>query len=212
MYITFDPFYSVDQYNDFIKNAKKNDMKVEEYISIKPPHYWYVKVNKSQLPFFLRYKEATADTTRWLVEKLKPLYPNEEIILKRRPTDSLTDYEKFVSPKIFKKVRTASYACLFRYKNNEELMKITKEMPFKIYVLGKYRTWNLALCFNKYIRNYVFSSWVLIEKTKDNQFSKPGEFEQHLNYKILVSEKFDNKTIEYPFFKDGVLHPLKRLK
>jgi hypothetical protein len=212
LFITFDPYYSVKDYSDFIENSKKLGYKLEEFISLKTPNNWYIKVNKDQLPIFLKYDIASDSTQRFLVEKIKPLYPNEEYILTRRPTDAKSDFERFVSPKIFQKIKSASYCCLFRYKNKDDLIKITKELPTVIYDLGNYKTWNLALCFNKYIRNYIFSSWVLLEKKNESDFSKPGEFEYLLNYKILVDTKFNNKTIEYSYFKDGTYTPLKRIK
>lgn len=210
MYITFDDFYSIKEYNSFIENAKKRT-EIQEYISLKPPHHWYIKIKKEHLPLFLRFKIASDSTERFLVQKIKPLYPSEEMQLIRRESTSLKDFERFVSPKIFQKVKHSSYAVLFRYKNKQELIKITKESPVKIYDLGQVGKWNLAMCFNKYIRNYIFSSWILIEKTKESEFVNPGDFEQYLNYKILVTSKFDNKTFEYPFVKDGVYTTLKRL-
>ncbi|MDD2505498.1 MAG: hypothetical protein PHF21_04450 [Bacilli bacterium] len=212
MFITFDPYYSVKDYSDFIENSKKLGYKLEEYISLKTPYNWYIKVNKDQLPIFLKYDIASDSTQRFLVEKIKPLYPNEEYMLTRRSTDAKSEFERFVSPKIFQKIKSASYCCLFRYKNKDDLIKITKKLPTIIYDLGNYKTWNLALCFNKYIRNYIFSSWVLLEKKNESDFSKPGEFEYLLNYKILVDTKFNNKTIEYSYFKDGTYTPLKRIK
>lgn len=212
MFITFDPYYSVKEYSEFLNNSKKLGLKIEEYISLRPPHNWYLKVNKDQLPIFLKYDIASDSTQKFLVEKVKPLYSNEEYILTRRPTDAKSEFEKFTSPRIFQKIKSASYCCLFRYKNKDELVKITKEIPTKIYDLGTYKTWNLALCFNKYIRNYVYSSWILLEKKNESDFSKPGEFEYTLNYKVLVDVKFNNKTIEYPYWKEGTYYPLKRLK
>ena len=210
MFITFDPYYDINQYNHFIKVAKSKGLEIKEYISLKAPHHWYIKVNQAHFPAFLDFKLASDAMSKYLVEKLTPLYPNEAMLLTRRPTDSLVNFEKFVSPKVFQRVKNASYVCLFRYKNRQELLNITKELPTKIYDLGYHKTWNLAICFNKYIRNHVFSSHILIEKTNETQFGTPGEFELHLNYKILVNTKFNNKTIEYPYAENGNYFTLKR--
>lgn len=212
MYITFDPYYTVQEYSDFIKNAKEKGRPVEEYILLKPPYNWYVKINKSDAPIFLKYSEASSSIEPYLVEKIKPLYANEEYLLTRRSTDAKNEFERFVSPKIFQHVKRASYCCLFRYTSKDYLAKATKEMPLKIYDLGQYKNWNLALCFNKYIRNYVYNSYVFIEKKSESDFSKPGEFEYFLNYKVLVDVKFNNKTIDYPYWKDGTYTQLKRIK
>jgi hypothetical protein len=211
MYITFDPYYNVTMYNSFVATAKKKGIPIKEYIEVRTPYNWYIQIEEKYLPVFLDYKVASKETENYLLEKLIPLFSNEAYTLTRKLSTLPQSFETFVSPDIFQKIPTASYAVCFRYKNKETLMRYSKELGLKIYLLGRHRDWNLAFCFNKYIRNYVFTSDVLLEKNKASEFQKPCDFERMLNYKKLVKAKLNNKTMEYPYIDDGVYYPLKKL-
>lgn len=210
IYITFDGIYNVQRYNEFVQNIKSYKVLYKEFISIRPPYKWHIQIEERYAPVFLKYQVLTKADEKWLLETMKPLYPNEAYILTRKVSDLPQDFQNFVSPNIFKDIPSADYALVFKYKNKEELLKISKEWGIKIYVLGKHREWNLAFTFNKYIRNFIFLDQIILEKKKPSDFQKQGEFEQTLNFKKLVKVKFTNKTIDYPFYEDGIWHPLKK--
>lgn len=211
MLISFDPYYTVTSYNNFIQAAKDNNVQFVEYISTITPYYWYIDVPQKYLPVFLKFKKCSKAEERWLVSKLVPLFASEEFALKRRETDRLTNFEKFTSSKVFRTLRHKEYACLFRYKREQELLDISRESGIKIWVLGDTaKGWKLALCFSKYIRNYIHSDMVILEKHSKEEFSKPGEFEVELNIKKLVTEKLKNKYVEYPYYEDGRYFPINK--
>lgn len=208
IYITFDGLYNINSYNQFIESAIKNKLEFKEYISIKAPYRWYIEIDQKYAPMFLQYSLLPKGDEKWLLEKINGLNPNEQWLLKRKVSSLPQNFEEFVSPYIFRQIPYEPYCVAFKYKNKDELVRYSKELGLKIYVLGKQREWNLAFCFNKYIRNYIFKDQILLEKTDPKQFLKAGEFEYTLNFKKLVKIKLSNKTLEYPYYEDGVYHPL----
>lgn len=208
-YITFDSYYTHTQYNDFLLNLRANKIIFEEFVCIKPPYQFYIYIEEKYLPVFLKYNIATSSLERYMLNKIRAYYPNEEYTLLRRQTDNPASFEKFVSPIIFRELRTANYACVFRYKNKEELIKISKGLGVKVWDLGRHREWNLGFTFSKMIKNYVNLSWIVLEKTDKSQYSKPGEFEATLNFNKLNKTKLANKYEDYPYYDDGIYYGLK---
>lgn len=207
--ISFDAYYSRNEYNKFLENIKTNNVEFIEYVLLRPPYHFYFKISEKHLPVFLKYDILPKNMERFLLEKLKPVMPSDEIYLRRKPGDSALKFEKFVSPRIFRKLVTQQYGILFRYSNRSQLLEISRDTGATIWMLGKHREWNLAFSFSKYIKGYIPLDWVFVEKKKLTQFNKPGEFEYYLNWKKLVTTKLSNKTIDYPYIKDGQYHPLK---
>lgn len=209
-YITFDNYYTITDYNNFITNLKNNKINFKEFISTKSPYNFYIQIDDKYLPVFLKYNIVPDNTIRYLLEKVQGFYPNEKFYLTRKLSDSPLLFEKYISPKIFQDIKDNEYACVFRYKNKEELYRITRELGIKIWDLGRQREWNLAFTYNKFIHNYIHLNYIILEKTKSGQFSKPGEFELELNYKKLVKVKLDNKFINYPYYDNGIYYALKK--
>ncbi len=209
--ISFDESYDQVQYNSFIANLKTNKVEFKEFVSTRAPYYFYVEVDSKYTPVFLKYKVAPKGIYRYLLERVKPLQNNEQMLLTRRLSDSAINFEKFVSPNIFIDLKSADYAVVFRYRNKDQLIEMTKDLGIKVFVLGKHREWNLAFSFNKFIRSYVYNDWVLLEKNSPTLFKNPGEFEEELNYKHLIKVKLTNKTIDYPYYENGKYYPLKRI-
>lgn len=210
VYITFDGIYSIKNYNDFVNTAKAKKIELKEFINIRPPYRWYIQIEEKYLPVFLNYAVLPKADEKWLLEKMIPLNPMEEYILTRKVSDLPQDFQNFVSPNIFKDIPSADYCVMFKYKNKDELIKISKEIGIKIYVLGMHRGWNLAFTFNKYIRNYIYLDQIILEKKKPSDYQKAGEFEYTLNFKKLVKVKLTNKTLDYPYYEDGTWYPLKK--
>ena len=210
-YITFDSYYTHTQYNDFIDNLKHNNIIFKEYVCIKSPYQFYIGIDEKYLPVFLKYKIASSTTIQYLLEKIVPFQSSDIYTLTRKTNDNAMSYEKFISPTIFKNIKLHDYACVFRYRNVEELMKITKELGITIWVLGKQRVWNLAFTYSKYIKNYIPLNYLLVEKNRSGDYDTPGYFEHQLNYKKLITTKLTNKYIDYPCYDNGKYLPLKKV-
>lgn len=209
MILTFDPYYNIKESNEFIKNLKENKINFNTYILSKSPYYWFYEVADKYKPVFLKFNEANSTDLRFMLPKLKELTPSDENYLRRIPKTP-SDFERYVSPNIFKKAKDAEYFCIFRYKSISEINKITETLGIKIYILPKkVREWNIAFTFNKMIRNFVFGHYILFEKTKKTQFNKVGEIELYLNNKVFVTDKMKFKTRDLPFSEDGTYYPLK---
>lgn len=212
-YITFDPFYSVKQINEFMEQYKNNGFLYisDMLISIRPPYYRYIKVEDNQLPVFIKYKEASNMELMNSVHQVIPLYAKDEFLLQRRYNlDSESIISNFIEPSIFRQLRQKPYGVVFKWFDNHELQDITLKLKSKIYVLGVHRSsWKLAFSFDRGIKSFIAPEQVILEKLNMGDFSKPGEFEIKLN-QLLVSDKLKNKVIEYPLWDNGRYIPLPR--
>jgi hypothetical protein len=210
--ISFDKYYTRLEYNIFLENLTASKVPFKEYVSIKPPYYFYFSIDEAYIPVFLKHDIAPKGTDKYMLERIKAFQQNEIYTLTRKQSDTPNSFEKYVSPIIFRNLKDNDYGCLFRYKNREQLVKITRDLGIKVWDLGKQREWNVAFSYNKFIRNYVPLDWILLEKKKPSDFSKPGEFEYEFNYKRLIKTKLTNKFLNYPYYEDGKYFPLKKTK
>jgi len=224
LYITFDPYYDVEAYNSFLIASKNNGVEWEEYLRIRQPHHRYLKINnRVDLPSFLNYDFADATDKKFLVSLLKPVYPNEALMLKRKPgQDAL--YGDYITPKPLKNLENKKYIMVFKAKSFSELSEYSKKLgKSKIYKWGKAKVkgFNIYYCFNPYIKGIVPESKILMEfgeqATTGMKFSKAipkikGELEYMLNYFVLIKEKLEDKTYEAEYWTDGSIVPLKRTK
>jgi len=210
IYITFDPYYGVDEYNSFLTAAKNNGIEYQEFIYIKPPHNRYIYLKDSDAPKFLNYDIASSSQKQWLVSVIKPRYPNEAYLLRRRDGQDVS-YYKYIIPKDLIDLVKEDYVCVFKGFDHSELKEWSENLgSSRVYKLGKAKRkgYNIYISTNKYIKGFVPESRVLLEYDKiipKNQ----GYIEYELNYKVLVSEKLMNKTYELEYYEDGKRFPLK---
>ena len=212
IYITFDTYYGVNEYNSFINSAKNNGVVLTEWINIRPPYKWYIGLNsKLDLPKFVDYEIANSNDEKWLVKKIDPLVSKDDYLLIRRENDSETNFTKFVNNDYLTDAYTNKKLILFRFKNREELLRISKSVEMqdsKIYILGTYRTWNLAVCTNPYILSHIATDWVVYKALAESDFSKVGEIEAYINYYILRTVKIDKKHFNTKYVMNGIYTPV----
>jgi len=218
-YITFDPYYNVNEYNNFITAAKNNKVPFEEFVRIKPPHNRYLMINPKDLPKFVNYDIATKPDKTWLVSVVKPVQNNEAYYLKRRPGQDIS-YFNYILPEPLKNMHEENYVCVFRGYDQTEISQYSQRLGkgTKIFRWGKtdIKGYNVFVCFNRYIKGLVSSTRVLLEydnmgiNTKNKVPAHPGYIEQELNYKILVQEKLINKTFLLEYYEDGKRFPLTK--
>lgn len=200
MFITIDPYYSTQFYNECKEALRNNNIEVKEFISIKPPYNWYFSLD--QKPIMVNYDELTDTEERWLVNKVQALRPNEEYILLRRDNDKGPKaLLKFVENEPLRSARLSDYAVFFTVQNREELESMTKEYPGRVWYLGKYygNKFRVCLATNKIVKNFLNNNQILLEKT-DNE---PGRFEAELNYRVFRGNDMLEKFTETPYFEDG---------
>ena len=196
--ITIDEYYDVQFYNECKEALKNNHIDFKEFISIKAPYHWYFDVD--QKPIMVNYDEATKQDTRFMVTKVQPLLSNEEYLLLRRDDGQGKGILKYIENEPLKEARLSDYAVFINI-TKETAQRITKELPVKIWYLGKYynNKYRVGLCTNQMILNYLDKSDILLEKSSD----EPGRFEADFNYHFLKGKDFIDKYTQTPYFENG---------
>ena len=212
IYITFDNYYGVNEYNSFINSAKNNGVEVTEWINIRPPYNWFVGLmSESNLPKFVDYDIATTSQEKWLIKKIDPLVNKDDYLLIRRENDGETNFSKFVLNDYLTEMYQNKKVFLFRYKNREELINISNNIEMKdskIYMLGTYKNWNIAFCTNPYIMSHISTDWVLYSTQNESDFNKIGEIEAYINYYVLRTTKISKKHFNTKYVMNGRYFPV----
>ena len=211
-YISFDPYYPVEQVNKFMEQYENNGFSYKKnmLISIKPPYNRYIVVPNNHVPMFIKYYEASSTELFFMVHQLIPLYPKEEFMLQRRAADNEMSIARFIEPNIFKELKQKSYGIVFRWTNSQDLQKITTQLKNKVWLLGTVRgSWKLGFSFDKGVKSFITTDQIILEKLSKSDYSRPGEFEVKLN-QILLTEKLSNKVMEYAHWDSGKFYPLPR--
>jgi hypothetical protein len=201
-FYTVDPYYNIQFYNECKEALKNNKVEFEEFINIKAPYNWYFKMDRS--PIMVNYDEATDAETRWMINVVKPLRPNEEYLLIRRDNDNgAKALLKFVENEPLRQARLSDYAVFFTVKNKEEVEKLTSDYPGKVWYFGKYynNKYRVCLATHRTVRGFLDENQILLEKTQD--LSDPGRFESELNFKVFRGNDVLLKFTETPYFEDG---------
>lgn len=201
MFYTIDSYYSVKFYNSTKEALKNNQVNFKEFINIKTPFNWYFKLDDNIKPIMVNYDEIQKN--RFLVSKVQTLRPNEEYLLQRREDDSGQNIKKYIFNDAFRDAE--EYGILFHIKNKDELLRISKEYPGKIYYLGKYydNKFRVCLCNNNMIKNFITPDQILLEKTPE--MKEPGRFESEFNYRILKLKDYIVKYTETIYAMNGSL-------
>jgi hypothetical protein len=224
VYICFDAYYGVQEYNSFKVAAKNNGIEFEEYLRIKPPYNRFLKISdKSDLPSFVNYDFATVSDIKWLVSTVKPVRNNEAYLLLRREGEDIS-YWKYILPRHMTNAHHKDYMMIFRTRSLTEIREISRKAgEIKIYKLGHSKTkgYDMWYCYNPYIKGVVPGRDVLMEMGKEakdspaifrslNVPNQPGEIEYNLNKFVLVKEKLENKHYESEIWRNGKVEPLKK--
>lgn len=212
-YITFDEFYDIEQYNDFLNAAKNNGVKYSEWINIRTPYNWYLKLDESDLPKFVDYEVATDNHEKYMIKKILPKNPQDEYKLHRRDSDSPTDFARFVVNDVWEYISKKKNLVVFKNRAREELMKISKSPELKdtkIFLLGKYRGWDIAITDNKFIEGHISDTQVLYTEFDSERLrKKPWEVEGYINYYILRTDKIDRKFYDTSYVMNGRYYAVK---
>ena len=201
MFYTLDNYYGVKFYNDTREALKNNQIKFKEFIEIKSPYKWYIKLDDNLKPIMVNYDEK--QKYRFLVQKVQALRANEEYLLQRREDDAGTNIKKYIFNDAFRD--SEEYGIFFHIKSKDELLKISKEFPGKIYYLGKYydNKYRVCICNNIMIKNYINPGQILLEKTPE--MKEPGKFEAEFNYRVLKLNDYIVKYTETIYALNGSL-------
>lgn len=202
MYVTIDPYYDNEFYNECKEALKNNEVDFTEFLNIKSPYSWYFDIE--QAPVMVNYDRATGSQLRWMVSLVQPLRPNEEYLLLRRNKDKgRKAMLRYIENEPLKSARTSDYAVFFTVKNREELESISSEYPDKIWYMGKYynNKYRVCLATHEVVENFLREDQILLKKNKE--LSEPGRFESELNWKVFRGNDHLIKFTETPFFLKG---------
>lgn len=210
-YVTFDPYYGQREYTKFLNSARNNGVVFSEWINVRPPYNWYVKINVQDMPKFVDFDVAKTQQETYMIKVIAPLVAQDELPLKRRDSDTSTNFERFVVNDMWKEVNEAQSLLFFKYKTKEQLMAITK-MPemkdTKVYLSGKVREWYTAITTNQFVRGLIPQGDFLYSITNNAIFEQPGELEYFLNAKIIRTDKLHKKNTRTDYYMNGRYYPV----
>jgi len=220
LYITFDNYYKIKEYNKFKIGANNNKIKYEEYISIKPPFNRYLKLDKKDLPSFLNYDIIKKSEERWLLSNIKPRYVNESFYLLRREGQD-NNFIKYVTPTELLSIEDNDNIIVFSGRDRAELRAISTNNESKIYELG--------INTDKMYKVYITTDIELLDKINPSNIlmtfgtnASKGLYSQHkcpeyylleyyLNLYICRKNKLENKTLELSYWRNANYYPIKKL-
>lgn len=204
MIFTIDPYYPVTFYNECLEALKNNNINYNELINIKSPYNWYIKTEKE--PIMVNYDEISKNDKRFLVTKIVSVRDNEQYFTQRRDDSSSPGgILRYIENEPFKDARNSNTSLFFKG-TRDNLIKISKEFPGKIWYLGKYynNTIRVFLCNNDIIKNYINKNDILLEKGTEHKL--PGYFEADFNWKILKNKEYIIKHFETLYIQNGQVY------
>lgn len=203
MFITIDPYYNIQFYNECKEALKNNKIKFREYISTKSPYYFYFEVD--QAPTFINYDQADKSYTKWLVNIVKAVKPVDEYLYLRRDSYSeLKGLKQYaLNTPLISSDRTGQG--IFFTSSKEQIINISKTYPRNIWFMGRYfnRMYKVYFTDNLTIKNFINTDQILVES---NNFKSPIELEVQLNYKIFREKDRLEKISETPYIKNGLVY------
>jgi hypothetical protein len=209
MYITVDPYYTINEYNRMLQALENNGIDYSQWVDTKMPHHWYIKIADADQPKFVDFDVKPMSQERYLVSAIVPQQSQDGYLLMRRETDPATLYSKFIMNDYWTEAMNSDYVVIFKYKSPEDIRKISQDVGCKIYQMGVHR-WKLSMAFNKYVKGYLTADQVIFERTKKQiqEFSHAGELEAEFNYRVLRNTKIEGKTIKTTYWNKGIKYPV----
>lgn len=200
MLVTLDPYYDVNFYNSCKDAMLNNNVEVKQYICIKPPYNWYIDVPHK--PVLLNWDPLPETYNKWLVNVVEPVLPNDMVELFRRSADKGKLHSKFIMNDAYKDL-DGHEVIVFNASGHEELSKISKAIPDKIWFLGRYYNKRMRLCMTRktdLAEALIPKEQVLMIKTKEMPFEV---MEADINYKIFFMKDMIKKFSITPYFSKG---------
>lgn len=203
-YYTIDPYYNTEFYNQCKEALKNNGVQYKEYISVKAPHEFYFETPSA--PTFINYDEANESYSRWLVNIVTALKPNDDYIYTRR--DSFTATAAVNHYAINDALRSSAITKegIFFSATRDEVLRISKEYPRKIYYMGRYfnRKYRVFFTDNLIIMNFLRAEQILV---KGKGFKSVTELEVELNWNVFQRADRLVKVSDTPYVLSGKYYP-----
>jgi len=209
MFITIDPYYDIKFYNETKEALRNNGVEFNEYISTKPPYHYYLETNAD--PSFINYDVVPESYSKFLVNIVKPLIPNEDYLYERRESYTNIKAIEYYAVNDALGAAQISGQGIFFNGTKEEVLRISKDYPRKIYFMGRYfnRKYRLFFTDNLIIRNYLNEANILVQSKK---FKHITELEVQLNFNIFHEKDRLKKLVQTPYIQKGQYYPIQSIR
>lgn len=204
-FYSIDEYYDVEFYKQVLEALKNNRVDFKEYISTIAPYNFIIEC--SDKPSFINYDEVPSNKTRFLVNLITPLTPSSAYIYERRNSIVNLDAVKHYAINDALGSAQITKEGIFFHATKEEILRISKEFPRKIYYFGRYfnNRYNLFFSDSLMIKNYINSEDILVES---NNFKMASELETELNFKVFREKARLFKISETPYVINGRYYPI----
>ena len=139
-----------------------------------------------------------------------PLDANSSVTLYRKKVD----FGKGIRPEMYlndalSSIEPGQYAAFVDIKSQEEAIALTKEIPLRMYFLGKYlNKYKVCLITSDYFIPKLRPSQILLELSEKSSVIR---FEQDFNFRILQRKDRLVKYSKTPYFENGVFFKPRNL-
>ena len=194
--ITLDPFYDVNRYLSALGALRFNHIDYNEYIDIKTK-LWYLDIESA-----VTMKCSPADSTRFIVEKTRPLVETDVKYIERKAGD--TSLERYLENDCIRELRMQGHsAAIVMNMTAQEAEKLSTEVSSKIWWFGNYANdINICVCSEQL-------------PTSAKAIMAPvmaGNFDLEIHKRMFNYKYYLRKYIKQPYFKNGFFVGFRGLK
>ena len=222
MLISIDDYYDIDFYNDALMALEENGVQYSEHILFQNSSIPKYCLNLPSAPLMVHYnsllpeeekylvskEEMLNQITVMLVSKVIPIDANSSVELYRKHGD----FGKGIRKEIYLNdafLSIENYAAFINISSKEEALKLSKDIPLKIWYLGKYfNKYKVCLITSDYFIPALKESQILLEKTEKMSIVR---FEQEFNFSVLHRKDRLIKYSKTPYFEGGIFYKPKNL-
>lgn len=208
MFISVDDYYDIDFYNDALMALEENGVQYSEHILFQNSSIPKYCLNLPSAPLMVHYNSLLPEEEKYLVSKVIPIDANSSVELYRKHGD----FGKGIRKEIYLNdafLSIENYAAFINISSKEEALKLSKDIPLKIWYLGKYfNKYKVCLITSDYFIPALKESQILLEKTEKMSIVR---FEQEFNFNVLHRKDRLIKYSKTPYFEGGVFYKPKNL-
>ena len=208
MFISIDDYYDIDFYNDALMALEENGVQYSEHILFQNSSIPKYCLNIPSAPLMVHYNSLLPEEEKYLVSKVIPIDANSSVELYRKHGD----FGKGIRKEIYLNdafLSIENYAAFINISSKEEALKLSKDIPLKIWYLGKYfNKYKVCLITSDYFIPALKESQILLEKTEKMSIVR---FEQEFNFNVLHRKDRLIKYSKTPYFEGGIFYKPKNL-
>lgn len=208
MFISVDDYYDIDFYNDALMALEENGVQYSEHILFQNSSIPKYCLNLPSAPLMVHYNSLLPEEEKYLVSKVIPIDANSSVELYRKHGD----FGKGIRKEIYLNdafLSIENYAAFINISSKEEALKLSKDIPLKIWYLGKYfNKYKVCLITSDYFIPALKESQILLEKTEKMSIVR---FEQEFNFNVLHRKDRLIKYSKTPYFEGGIFYKPKNL-